>query len=431
MVVEIIPVINDSIIRESHLEQDPAIQKLVNIQQKLQLENERIEAAMKKRDELRSRLVADRWKTKVFSGELSRSGGGGTMDKLELAKYTTEVSRSVAVLDQILLELDSVDTHGDEHLRAARKHVLGEIQALIEVAETNLTRAKKLMQVQKYFDSISSPKLQPHHGVVVPVQVSDKSSNEPMEILPKPVEERLVDDAMMMEESKPTNITNSTSSKSDDKGNNSSIPTSPLLSSSPRKRFESMDDREGELSSSTSTRSIGSGSSNNSSSGGGNGNGHLKNKSNKKVSTQQRPSIQTNYDDDEEMEDAISSPTQQQQHYQQQHYRSASSRNNNHNNQSHHHHHDQPKRPNIELRETQTSAVLIVKEPNARDTKVVLDRDGDLEIHVPGKVVMSYDINPYEYVASRATKQVLRDGSVAIVIPRRPSMPRVVRWPFL
>jgi hypothetical protein len=90
-----------------------------------------------------STLVGDAWKTRTFGDSYKTH-----IDPLLSKKFRTKAGLSSVRLEKLLLELDKMESYGNEELRALRKDNVKYIQSLLQRADQMNEKANKLVGFQ-------------------------------------------------------------------------------------------------------------------------------------------------------------------------------------------------------------------------------------------------------------------------------------------
>jgi hypothetical protein len=123
--------------------------KLKQIHEKATAEARIVDQVVEERKKAVASLVGDAWKTKTFPDRYR-----STLDPLLARKFKTKAGLSSIRLEQLLLDVDRIDTFGNEELRAQRKEEVKYIQSILRKADALNVKAAKLVGFQERLANI-------------------------------------------------------------------------------------------------------------------------------------------------------------------------------------------------------------------------------------------------------------------------------------
>jgi hypothetical protein len=123
--------------------------KLKQIHEKAKAEARIVDEVVEERKKAVASLVGDAWKTKTFPDRYR-----STLDPLLARKFKTKAGLSSIRLEQLLLDVDRIDTFGNENLRAQRKEEVKYIQSILRKADALNVKAAKLVGFQERLANI-------------------------------------------------------------------------------------------------------------------------------------------------------------------------------------------------------------------------------------------------------------------------------------
>lgn len=128
--------------------------KIKKIDIEAQAEERELELVNQERTRTISTLVGEAWMTKTFPDKYA-----SVTDPLLAKKFKTRAGYSSIRLEKLLLELDQVDTLGDENLKAQRKQEVRYIQNLLQKADDLNSKALRLVQFQESLANVGKQTL--------------------------------------------------------------------------------------------------------------------------------------------------------------------------------------------------------------------------------------------------------------------------------
>jgi len=132
-------------------EEQRAVLKIQSIHKNALVEARILDEVAEERKRTISTLVGNAWKAKTFPDTFKSK-----IDPLLTKKFKTRVGLSSVRLEKLLLELDKVETHGNEEIRAKRKEEVKYLQTLLQKADELNVKATQLVGFQERVEALGN-----------------------------------------------------------------------------------------------------------------------------------------------------------------------------------------------------------------------------------------------------------------------------------